>query len=85
MAEDPSWKSSTSKSLLENTVAFSTRRAWFIEQRLKEIEKERYKTEAKRPRWYCKDLPEDWDRKKRGGGGNGFAFKRLGRGRRYAY
>ena len=87
MLADPTWKASTAKTLLENTVAFATRRIRFIEQRLDELEKERCKSEGKRPRMECKGLPETWDKKKRGGGGSGlsFSFKRHGRGRRQAY
>ena len=88
------WKGSQAKAVLENTVQFHTRRIFFIERRLKQIETDREATdgdrqteedrEAKRPRFYCGKYAGGQDGRKRGGGSGGFAGpvgKNVGQGR----
>ena len=88
MSSDPSFRASTAKKLLENSVAFATRRIRFIERRLEELERQRYKSESVRPRLECKGLQEPWNKKRRGGGGGSglsLSFRRGERGRGQMY
>ena len=87
------WSGSQTKEVLENTVQFHTRRIFFIERRLREIEVDREATdadrrteeelEAKRPRYYCGKYAGGNDARKRGGGSGDFGGigKRVGKGR----
>ena len=87
LSSDPAFRASTAKKLLENSVAFAARRIRYIESRLEEMERQRFKNEGVRPPQDCKPLQEPWDKKRRGGGGSGtsLSFRRGGRGRGQRY
>ena len=80
IGECTEWKGSQAKTVLENTVQFHTRRIFFIERRLRQIEEEQARSEGKRPRLHCKDSQAgNQDERKRGGGAGGFSGS-VGRG-----
>ena len=84
LSVDPTFRASTAKKLLENSVAFAARRIRHVEKRLEELERQRCKNEGARPRLECRPLQEQpWDKRRRGGGGSGtfLSFRRGGRGR----